>query len=188
MRDRTGIQPDANPVIRLPLEGVHARPLGGVALVLVVVALAHVEEIARHLERLVRVQPGDVDGPFVVLRGPTGVRDAMAVTDLRCEVVLLDHLAHVLLDLRRRGNGCTDPRLEPVPERVEVAVAADAGVLVPEPGEYVADGAARQAAWALLQSAEPPQWDLGKVSSARASATPEVVAQYRMLRDRTQTW
>ena len=61
-------------------------------------------------------------------------------------------------------------------------------VLVPQPGEYVADGAARQAAWALLQSAEPPQWDLGKVSSARASATPEVVAQYRMLRDRTQTW
>ena len=28
-------------------------------------------------------------------------------------------------------------------------------VLVPEPGEYVADGAARQAAWALLGTATP---------------------------------
>ena len=29
---------------------------------------------------------------------------------------------------------------------------------VPPPGEYVADGAARQAAWALSQAPEPPQW------------------------------
>ncbi|HEX4728142.1 MAG TPA: FGGY-family carbohydrate kinase, partial [Jatrophihabitans sp.] len=31
-------------------------------------------------------------------------------------------------------------------------------VLVPSPGEYVADGAARQAAWVLAGSAEPPPW------------------------------
>jgi xylulokinase len=34
-------------------------------------------------------------------------------------------------------------------------------VLVPPPGEYVADGAARQAAWALSGAAEPPEWSLG---------------------------
>ena len=61
-------------------------------------------------------------------------------------------------------------------------------VLVPEPGEYVADGAARQAAWALLGSEKPPQWNLGAVHSAFTTATPEVVAQYRLLRDRTQSW
>jgi xylulokinase len=31
-------------------------------------------------------------------------------------------------------------------------------VVVPAPGEYVARGAARQAAWALRGTAQPPQW------------------------------
>ena len=61
-------------------------------------------------------------------------------------------------------------------------------VLVPQPGEYVADGAARQAAWALLNTPQPPQWNLGEVTSTIAQPTPDVVAQYRKLRDRTQTW
>ncbi|MEO7261341.1 MAG: xylulokinase [Jatrophihabitantaceae bacterium] len=43
-------------------------------------------------------------------------------------------------------------------------------VTVPEPGEYVADGAARQAAWVLAGSDEPPVWDLG--SSAVFDAAP----------------
>ena len=34
-------------------------------------------------------------------------------------------------------------------------------VHVPAAGEYVADGAARQAAWALAGTAEPPQWPVG---------------------------
>jgi xylulokinase len=34
-------------------------------------------------------------------------------------------------------------------------------VTVPQPGEYVADGAARQAAWVLAGTAEPPVWSLG---------------------------
>jgi xylulokinase len=61
-------------------------------------------------------------------------------------------------------------------------------VLVPQPGEYVADGAARQAAWALLGTTNPPRWNLGPVLTTHSTATPEVVAQYRMLRDRTQSW
>ncbi|CAN2236572.1 xylulokinase [Candidatus Planktophila dulcis] len=61
-------------------------------------------------------------------------------------------------------------------------------VLVPQPGEYVADGAARQAAWALLGGATPPQWNLGEVSSTHSVATPEVVSAYRTLRDRTANW
>ena len=61
-------------------------------------------------------------------------------------------------------------------------------VLIPQPGEYVADGAARQAAWALSGNANPPQWNLGEVTSARAAHTPDVVSRYRELRDRTQGW
>lgn len=61
-------------------------------------------------------------------------------------------------------------------------------VLVPQPGEYVADGAARQAAWALLGGATPPQWNLGEVSSTHSPATPHVVDAYRTLRDRTINW
>jgi len=61
-------------------------------------------------------------------------------------------------------------------------------VLVPQPGEYVADGAARQAAWALLGGATPPQWNLGEVTRANSTPTPEVIDKYRTLRDRTISW
>ena len=61
-------------------------------------------------------------------------------------------------------------------------------VLIPQPGEYVADGAARQAAWALSGNTNPPQWNLGEVTSARAAHTPDVVTRYRELRDRTEGW
>lgn len=59
-------------------------------------------------------------------------------------------------------------------------------VIIPPAGEYVADGAARQAAWALL--GEAPQWNLGKVTHVQTQATPEVMDRYRILRDATVTW
>jgi len=61
-------------------------------------------------------------------------------------------------------------------------------VLVPPAGEYVANGAARQAAWALLGGESAPIWDLGKIEKVLATATPEVVDRYRTLRDRTESW
>jgi xylulokinase len=61
-------------------------------------------------------------------------------------------------------------------------------VLIPQPGEYVANGAARQAAWALSGSSELPQWNLGEVTSIHSSPTPHVVDVYRSLRDRTHSW
>jgi len=61
-------------------------------------------------------------------------------------------------------------------------------VLVPPAGEYVANGAARQAAWALLGGASAPIWDLGKIEKVSASPTHEVVDRYRTLRDRTESW
>jgi xylulokinase len=61
-------------------------------------------------------------------------------------------------------------------------------VLIPPAGEYVADGAAKQAAWALLGGATPPIWDLGKATHIEAAATPEVLEKYRTLRDATVNW
>lgn len=61
-------------------------------------------------------------------------------------------------------------------------------VLVPPAGEYVANGAARQAAWALLGGDAAPIWDLGKIDKINATATPDVIARYRTLRDQTEGW
>ena len=61
-------------------------------------------------------------------------------------------------------------------------------VLVPPAGEYVANGAARQAAWALLGGDAAPIWDLGKIEKVSATATPDVIARYRTLRDQTEGW
>lgn len=57
-------------------------------------------------------------------------------------------------------------------------------VLVPEPGEYVADGAARQAAWALTGTETPPRWRLGSVERVEGEATPGLRERYAEARDR----
>lgn len=49
-------------------------------------------------------------------------------------------------------------------------------VLVPEPGEYVADGAARQAAWVL--SGELPMWETSATAVRSAPPTPRVRESY----------
>ena len=59
-------------------------------------------------------------------------------------------------------------------------------VIIPPAGEYVADGAARQAAWALL--GEAPNWNLGEVRRVQSQPTPHVMDQYRILRDATVNW
>jgi xylulokinase len=59
-------------------------------------------------------------------------------------------------------------------------------VVVPAPGEYVADGAARQAAWALSGAAEPPAWATGRVETFDAPADPAVRARYAEVRDLTE--
>ncbi|MCW2689250.1 MAG: xylulokinase, partial [Mycobacterium sp.] len=50
---------------------------------------------------------------------------------------------------------------------------------VPTPAEYVALGAARQAAWVLAQSDSPPEWSASASESFSAEHTPDVVEQYR---------
>jgi xylulokinase len=61
-------------------------------------------------------------------------------------------------------------------------------VLVPEPGEYVALGAARQAAWALLRGAEPPDWPARPAKLYEGLAEPQVRQRHAALRDETANW
>ncbi|CAI9418678.1 xylulokinase [Nocardioides sp. T2.26MG-1] len=58
-------------------------------------------------------------------------------------------------------------------------------VSVPQPGEYVARGAARQAAWVLSGAAEPPQWPLADVVETEVEPTPAVRQRYAEVRDLT---
>lgn len=58
-------------------------------------------------------------------------------------------------------------------------------VLVPDPGEYVADGAARQAAWALSGADAPPDWQHGGRQSYSADPVPAVRQRYAEVRELT---
>jgi xylulokinase len=58
-------------------------------------------------------------------------------------------------------------------------------VLVPPPGEPVADGAARQAAWVLSASDAPPDWPTTETRTYEAAATPGVRERYAEARDHT---
>jgi xylulokinase len=62
-------------------------------------------------------------------------------------------------------------------------------VTVPPPAEYVALGAARQAAWALSGAESPPGWQLPG-SSAEYTAEPDLLVRerYAALRDATLGW
>jgi xylulokinase len=58
-------------------------------------------------------------------------------------------------------------------------------VLVPEPGEYVADGAARQAAWALTHSDAPPEWTARPAAQYEGAPARGVRERYAEVRELT---
>lgn len=60
-------------------------------------------------------------------------------------------------------------------------------VVVPPPGEYVADGAARQAAWVLTDGASPPHWERSGSRIFEAEPVPAVRDRYAEVRDMTAT-
>lgn len=62
-------------------------------------------------------------------------------------------------------------------------------VAVPPPGEYVADGAARQAAWTLAAASDAdapqPHWEISGLETYEAVPEPAVRARYAEVRDLT---
>ena len=61
-------------------------------------------------------------------------------------------------------------------------------VEVPEPAEYVALGAARQAAWALAGTPEPPDWPRPPARCYAGEPQPELRMRYAALRNATVGW
>ena len=61
-------------------------------------------------------------------------------------------------------------------------------VVLPPPGEYVALGAARQAAWALAGTAEPPTWRARRDHGPRRRAHPPRPRGLRRPAHRTESW
>jgi xylulokinase len=106
-----------------------------------------------------------------------------AVEGLLCSLAdAVDHLTTVTGTPPRRvvlvGGGARN-------EAVRALAPAVLGVpvQVPAEAEYVARGAARQAAWALSGTPDPPLWPLPDVREYTATPTPEVRARYAALRD-----
>jgi len=60
-------------------------------------------------------------------------------------------------------------------------------VTVPHPGQYVANGAARQAAWILADTVEPPTWAFGTTDTYDAAKHPAIRERYAALRELTAT-
>jgi xylulokinase len=59
-------------------------------------------------------------------------------------------------------------------------------VLAPAPAEYVALGAARQAAWAISGASAPPAWKPPPMDEHTAQAVPGVHERYATVRDLTE--
>lgn len=98
----------------------------------------------------------------------------------------VDHLTAHGVRLRRVlliGGGAQSPAVR----RLAPAIFG-VPVTVPAPGEYVALGAARQAAWALAGTPAPPAWPRPPAQEYEAAPTPEVREQYGALRDATESW
>ncbi len=55
-------------------------------------------------------------------------------------------------------------------------------VVVPPPGEYVADGAARQAAWVSLGGVTPPSWLIADTEEYGAQSAPAIRERYAQAR------
>ncbi|GEP36642.1 xylulokinase [Nocardioides psychrotolerans] len=130
----------------------------------------------------------------------TGLTDATTREDLAraafeallCSLAdAVDHLAGATGQEPRRilmvGGATRSPALQALAPAI-----LGRPITLPPPGEYVARGAARQAAWALAGTTAPPTWHLADTVELRAGLTADPTAYvregYARLRDRTATW
>jgi xylulokinase len=149
-----------------------------------------------------------------VLRGLTSANAApenlarAAVEAVLCSLAdAIDRLSECGVATPASSVGTADRASTVVPRRVvliggaarSAAVRAIAPaifgvpVTVPAPAEYVALGAARQAAWALDSSrtssrAAPPDWPAAPAADYAGDPCPEVRARYAELREDTASW
>jgi xylulokinase len=111
-----------------------------------------------------------------------------AVEAVLCSLAdAIDNLADCGIITRRViliGGGARSPAVRAIAPAI-----FGVPVTVPEPAEYVALGAARQAAWALSGLTDPPAWPLaGGSAEYTAEPAPLVRERYAALRDATAGW
>jgi xylulokinase len=129
----------------------------------------------------------DATGTWTGLR-PSTTREDLARAAFEA---LLCSLADAVDQLAER-TGVTPSRVllvggaarSPAVRELAPAVLGRPVSLLP-PSEYVARGAAAQAAWVLTGGDAPPVWELPDVVEVSAPPTPEVRERYAELRDRT---
>jgi xylulokinase len=133
-------------------------------------------------------------GASGVLRGLTSTNTTQenlaraAVEALICSLAdAIDNLADTGITAERVILIGGAARSEPI-RRIAPAIFG-VPVTVPPPAEYVALGAARQAAWALSGAASPPDWPLADGSAEyTAEPLPFIRERYAELRDVTVGW
>ncbi|OBI05077.1 FGGY family carbohydrate kinase [Mycobacterium scrofulaceum] len=127
---------------------------------------------------------GALHGLRVANAAPANLARA-AVEGLLCALADgLDHLAAHGVVARRVlliGGGAASQALRAIAPAV-----FGVPVSVPAPGQYVALGAARQAAWALSGAARPPAWGRPRTDDYTADPTPQVHERYARVRDLTE--
>ena len=107
-----------------------------------------------------------------------------AVESLLCSLAdAVDALGVTPTRVMMIGGGSRNPAVQQLAPGV-----FGQSVQVLEPGEYVALGAARQAAWALSGDEAPPTWAAAPSIEFTGEPTPVVRAQYDVLRDATVAW
>jgi xylulokinase len=99
-----------------------------------------------------------------------------AIEGMLCSLALgLEAIRELGVDVRRIrliGGAARNTAVAQIAAQV-----FDVPVTVPQPGEYVALGAARQAAWALTGSR--PEWAVSVEASPAVDTRPEILANYR---------
>lgn len=104
-----------------------------------------------------------------------------AVEALLCSLAdAVDALGVTATRILMIGGGARNPAVQ----RLAPSVFGQP-VQVLDPGEYVALGAARQAAWALSGSEAPPAWAPEPATGFTGESTPGVRTRYAALRDAT---
>ena len=114
-----------------PLELLHLRPSGCVAFFVVVVAAAHVEELACVVQLFLPIAVGALHAhrPTRSGRIPTGTRDLVLVADRLVDAEHARRVLDVIEDGLAVGDGLVAmPRAKAVAKREHVGVRADARV------------------------------------------------------------
>ncbi len=116
----------------------HAGPLRDEPLGMPVIALAHPQKTARHVERLAAGAALALDAPALCPAIPVGALHLDGVAEMRAQPVVGDRFAQIVKDLGATGDGRAIPGLEVEAIGEKIAVRSHPRVAMQAPGAAVA--------------------------------------------------